>query len=103
MRSPAVTVREVTFSAVSWGSRLKAWNTKPSRSRRTAVSWRSFILARSSPAMNTLPAVGVSRPARQCSSVDLPEPDGPMIATNWPELTAKETWSRAVTWAPPVP
>ena len=30
--------------------------------------------------MNTWPDVTVSRPAMQCMSVDLPEPDGPMIA-----------------------
>ena len=34
--------------------------------------------------MNTWPEVRVSRPARQCISVDLPEPDGPMIAVNAP-------------------
>ena len=34
--------------------------------------------------MKTWPEVSVSRPARQCISVDLPEPDGPMMAVNWP-------------------
>ena len=33
-----------------------------------------------SPASVTVPDVGRSRPARRCISVDLPEPDGPMIA-----------------------
>ena len=34
--------------------------------------------------MKTWPEVSVSRPARQCISVDLPEPDGPMIAVKRP-------------------
>ena len=29
-------------------------------------------------------SVGLSRPARMCMSVDLPEPDGPITAANWP-------------------
>ena len=32
------------------------------------------------------PTVSVSRPARQCISVDLPEPDGPMMAVKRPAL-----------------
>ena len=38
----------------------------------------------SCPAIVTVPAVGLSRPARMCISVDLPEPDGPITAVNWP-------------------
>ena len=34
--------------------------------------------------MNTWPEVSVSSPATQCMSVDLPEPDGPMIAVKRP-------------------
>ena len=34
--------------------------------------------------MNTVPDVSVSSPARQCSSVDFPEPDGPMMAVRRP-------------------
>ena len=34
--------------------------------------------------MTTVPEVGRSRPARQCISVDLPDPDGPMIAVSAP-------------------
>jgi hypothetical protein len=32
----------------------------------------------------TSPEVGVSKPARQCIRVDLPEPDGPMTAVKPP-------------------
>ena len=31
-----------------------------------------------------MPEVGRSSPARMCISVDFPEPDGPMIALNFP-------------------
>ena len=34
--------------------------------------------------MNTCLEVAASRAARQCSSVDIPEPDEPMIATKSP-------------------
>ena len=49
------------------------------------------------------PEVTVSRPARQCISVDLPEPEGPMIAVNWPRGMSTSTWSRATTRVSPEP
>ena len=36
------------------------------------------------PAIATVPEVGLSRPAMMCMSVDLPDPDGPITAANWP-------------------
>ena len=39
--------------------------------------------------MNTWPPVSVSRPAMQCMSVDLPEPDGPMTAVKWPAASRR--------------
>ena len=72
-------------SAVSVGTRLNDWNTKPIRSRRSRVS--SLSLERGELARRrciTWPEVRVSRPAQQCISVDLPDPDGPMIAVNSP-------------------
>ena len=71
-------------SAVSTGTRLKAWNTNPSRSRRRRVSALSSRFATSEPSTTTEPAVGRSSPASRCISVDLPEPEGPMMAANWP-------------------
>ena len=47
--------------------------------------------------MKAVPEVSVSRPAMQCSSVDLPEPDGPMIAVNRPVAKSTVTPSRART------
>ena len=47
--------------------------------------------------MNTWPDVSESRPATQCISVDLPEPDGPMIAVYRPRSKSTVTSSRART------
>ena len=71
-------------SAFSTGSRLNVWKTKPIFSRRSSVSSSSLSSVRSTPAMRTVPEVGRSRPARMCSSVDLPDPEGPMIAAKRP-------------------
>ena len=95
--------RRMFSSAVRVGSRLKDWKMKPSWSRRTAVSCLSFMPDKSCPAMKTLPEVGVSRPAMQCRRVDLPEPDGPMMAANSPSVMVRLTVSRATTWALPSP
>ena len=83
--------------------RLNDWNTKPMRSRRTSVSCFSLDALISTSPMNTWPDVTRSRPARQCSSVDLPEPDGPMIAVNWCDANSTEMWSSARTSASPWP
>ena len=53
--------------------------------------------------MTTVPEVGRSRPARQCIRVDLPEPDGPMIAVSPPAGNATEIPSSAFTAASPSP
>ena len=39
----------------------------------------------------------------QCMSVDLPEPDGPMIAVNCPRAKSHVTASRATTRVSPEP
>jgi hypothetical protein len=57
----------------------------------------------SAPAIATVPLVGVSRPARQCSSVDFPDPDGPMIAANSPRRNVASTPSSATTLVVPSP
>ncbi len=36
-------------------------------------------------------------------SVDLPDPDGPMIAVNWPRRSSTLTPRSAATWASPDP
>jgi hypothetical protein len=39
----------------------------------------------------------------QCNSVDLPDPDGPMIAVDLPTSKPMSTWSRATTRVFPSP
>jgi hypothetical protein len=90
-------------SAVSVGSRLNDWNTKPTRLRRSLVSALSLSPDSSVPPIRTEPEVTLSRPARQCMSVDFPEPDGPMIAVNSPAAKATVTPLRARTAVSPDP
>ena len=72
-------------------SRKNCWNTKPIRRARSAASSRSDSAATSCPATRTVPADARSSVPMMCSSVDLPEPDGPTIATSSPACTASET------------
>ena len=90
-------------SAVSVGTRLKVWKTKPMRSRRSSVSSLSDSPLRSTSPMNTLPSVSESSPATQCMSVDFPDPDGPMIAVYRPVGNSTVTPSRARTAVAPEP
>ncbi len=101
---PAIVSGRTTFSsASSIGSRLKNWNTKPMCLRRSCVSCESLRFVISVPAIITVPEVGLSRPARMCISVDLPEPEGPMTATSSPELTSMSTPRSASTAVSPSP
>lgn len=90
-------------SAVSIGRRLNDWNTKPIRSRRRRVraSLRSEVI--SVPSSSIEPELTSSRPASTCSSVDLPEPEGPMIAVKAPRVMSRSTASSAVTVPAPLP
>src|SRR4029078_1706645 len=56
---------------------------------------------RSAPSTRTVPRSGRSKPAMMFISVDLPQPEGPTIATNSPSSTAKLTPS--ITRRPPWP
>ncbi len=89
--------------AVSTGTRLKDWKTKPIRSRRSRVSLRSLRFSSSVSPIIAVPAVSRSSPAAQCSRVDFPEPDGPMIAVSRPAGNPTVTWSRARTSVRPMP
>ena len=90
-------------SAVSTGTRLKAWKTNPSESRRSRVSPPSSRPASSCPSITTDPEVGLSSPASRCISVDFPEPDGPMMAVNWPAGKDSVTPASACTAVSPSP
>ena len=90
-------------SAVSIGSRLKNWNTKPMCSRRSFVRSESFSVVISVPATVTDPEVGLSSPARMCIRVDLPDPDGPITAVSLPFGTSTDTPRSASTAVSPSP
>ncbi len=99
-----MSIGRVMFShAVSVGNRLNAWKTKPIRSRRSRVRCLSLRAVISLSPIQTCPPEAVSRPAMQCISVDLPDPDGPMIATNSPRATDTSTASSATTRISPEP
>ena len=90
-------------AAVSVGTRLNAWKMNPMRSRRSCVSLRSLSFEMSVSPMSTVPDVRWSSPATLCISVDLPEPDGPMIAVKRPVANSTDTPSRARTSFSPRP
>ncbi len=90
-------------AALSVGSRLNAWNTKPTCSRRSMVRSRSDSAVSSVSPIQTEPLVTRSRPARQCIMVDLPDPLGPITAVKWPLGNATVTSSSARTAVSPAP
>jgi hypothetical protein len=47
------------------------------------------------PSMRTLPRDGLRRPVVSFMKVDLPQPEGPTIAMNWPLLTFRSIASTA--------
>ena len=90
-------------SAVSVGIRLKVWNTNPIESRRIRVSCFSEQALISTSPRKICPDVTRSRPARQCSRVDFPDPDGPMIAVYRWRSNSTSIPSSARTSASPEP
>ena len=86
--------------AVSVSSRLESWKMKPSSSRLNRASSLPASDPTSRPPIWMLPLVGASMVARQLSSVDLPDPLGPMMPVNSPAATAKLTWSSACVTLP---
>jgi len=103
-REPPSDSGSTMFSrALSVGIRLKAWKMKPTCSRRRRVSAASPRVERSTSPIQTLPDVSESSPARQCMSVDLPEPLGPMMALKRPRSNPTVTPSSARTSPSPLP
>ncbi len=90
---PLVIFLSVTGASVQLSStfmllnRLKPWKTMPIFSRRALMSTCSA--ARSLPWNHTWPASGVSSRLMQRRSVDLPEPDAPIMVTTWPGITVR--------------
>ena len=98
----------MTFSiSVMWLHRLKLWNTMPSfermrsiwrRSAGTVWPWLSALSLISSPLTRIRPLVGFSRQLMQRSSVDLPEPEPPMMATTSPSRAESDTPFSTCNW-----
>ena len=82
---------------------MYAWNTNPTLSLRSCVRRFSSSVDRSTSPISTFPSVSRSSPAMQCRSVDLPDPDGPMIAVKRPVSKSTVMPSRALTAASPSP
>jgi hypothetical protein len=71
--------------------RLKDWKTIPIFSLRKRANAASFISVVLIPSISSVPAFTVSIPARMPSSVDLPDPDGPVSAIQLPRSILKDT------------
>ena len=71
--------------------RLKLWKTKPMTPFRISVRSFSLSVLTSFPFSMYEPSVGLSSSPRMFSRVDLPQPDGPMMATNSPAFTSRFT------------
>ena len=101
---PAMSSGSRMFStAVRVGTRLKAWKMKPTRSRRTMVICFSDSPLNSTSPIHVSPDVSRSRPAMHCISVDLPDPEGPMIAVKAPVANSTSIPSIARTSLSPWP
>ena len=86
--------------AVSVSSRFESWKMKPRSSRRNFASSLPASAVTSRPPTTMVPLDGLSMVARQFSSVDLPDPLGPMMPVNSPHATAKLTRSSACVTLP---
>jgi hypothetical protein len=92
-----------TFSAAdSVGTRLNVWKTNPMARARSRVSSASPIRPRSRPSSLSCPEVGRSRPPSRFSSVDLPCPVRPRMATHSPSATVRPTSQTARTVRDPL-
>ena len=95
---PAYTSGSSTFSsALVRESRLNSGTRSRSAGCGSPPAGRSSSLPTSDAIERVGPGVGRSRQPRMFISVDLPEPDGPMIATNSPRSMSSETPGSACT------
>jgi hypothetical protein len=102
--TPASRAGSSTLSAtVRLSIRLKNWKTKPSSARRSRARRASPASSTRSPCRQISPAVGRSSPPSRFSSVDLPQPLGPVTARNSPWPSSRSTSRNATTSASPLP
>src|SRR5690606_37771445 len=94
----------MTFSkALSTGTRLKLWNTKPILALRKLAAALASRLETSISPITTFPLSGLSNRPMTFSNVDLPLPDGPQTHENSPLCTSRDTPCMARTAACPSP
>jgi hypothetical protein len=84
-------------SAEVRASRLKCWKTKPSLRLRTRGQFVAGELRDFLAVQPVAPPLGWSRQPSRFMKVDLPEPDGPITATNSPAAMSRLTPHRAGT------
>ncbi len=99
-RVPPTSAASATFSSavrcsISW----KNWNTSPTCRRRSRASAAELSSSSRTPASSMLPSSTGSSPASTCRSVDFPQPDCPIRATNSPCWTTRSTPRSARTGA----
>jgi hypothetical protein len=85
-------------AAVSSGTSCPNWNTNPNAVRRSSVRLVSSIWSSRWPSKVISPSSGTKMPARQCSSVDLPDPLGPITASISPASTCTSAPRKAGVW-----
>ena len=101
-RTPRYISGAATLSSALWvGNRLKDWNTKPMFFSRKRTRSFSFMRSMRFPATRIDPPEGFSSPAIMFSSVDLPEPERPMMQANSPGQICRLTPSSARSFVPP--
>jgi len=83
--SPIATLSKIVIES----NRAANWNTNPKAVRRSRLRSASPMVSIVRPWKATCPRSGRAIPARQWSSVDLPEPLGPMTATISPGAIVK--------------
>ena len=84
------------------GIRLNDWKTNPILRLRMRESAASSSVRTSIPSRKNWPRVGTSRQPMMFISVDLPDPEAPMIATKSPRSTTSETPRSACTSTSPI-
>ena len=87
---PAILSGRMTlFSTVSLLFMKNCWKTKPNSRFRRRLSCLFLSLVLFCSLMEIEPEVGLSRRARRCMRVDLPEPDLPIMATDSPSFISR--------------
>jgi hypothetical protein len=88
------------LQGVERGHQIEQLKDKSNFSRRKSARASPFKLPVSTPSMTMRPDVGLSNVPMRLSRVDVPDPEGPTMATNSPREMERETPSSARTTVP---